>query len=220
MSRGRSSRSFASRDMIRYSCSATWRTLARAVAVAPGGVTRKRIRPRSVVATRWNAGQSCQPSPSPSGSSSITQEPASRWRRCTIPIRSISAAMMSSRFAPTDCCGVAASSSRSEIPGRPVPLSLPSRPNRSIREAGGSRQRMPGWCRKTDSCTNGTTVRTSGMRWPVSCAQRISSSWSLLASRCALRRASLSGESSCPVAVAPPGQVVPAQGARVVLQLH
>ena len=101
MSRGRSSRSFASRDMIRYSCSATWRILARSVVVAPGGVTRNRIRPRSVVATRWNAGQSCQPSPSPSGSSSITHEPASRWRRWTIPIRFISAAMISSRLAPT-----------------------------------------------------------------------------------------------------------------------
>ena len=144
MSRGRSSRSFASRDMIRYSCSATWRILARSVAVAPGGVTRNRIRPRSVVATRWNAGQSCQPSPSPSGSSSITHEPASRWRRWTIPIRSISAAMISSRLTPTDCCGVAGSSSRPEIPGSPESRSAPSRPNRSIRDAGGSRQRRPG----------------------------------------------------------------------------
>ncbi len=74
----------------------------------------------------------------------MTHDPASRWRRWTIPIRCMSAAMMSSRLAPTDWCGVGASSSRPEMPGRPVSYSLPSRLNRSIREAGASRHRMPG----------------------------------------------------------------------------
>ena len=59
-----------------------------------------RIRPRRVAVTLWNAGQSCQPSPSASGSSSITHEPASRWRRWTIPLRVISIAMNSPRFPP------------------------------------------------------------------------------------------------------------------------
>ena len=137
--------------MMRYSCSATCRIFARAVADAPGGDTRNRMRARSVVATRWNAGQSCQPSPSPSGSWSITHEPASRWRRCTTPIRSMSEATMSLWFGPIAWCGVAASRTRSEMPGSPVVSSAPSRANRSRRDDSGSWHRMPGWCRNTDS---------------------------------------------------------------------
>jgi hypothetical protein len=144
MSSGRSSRSFGSLDMIRNSCSASRRFSARSVAGAPGEVTRNLIRAWRVVATRWKAGQSCQPSPSPSGSSSITHEPASRWRRCTTPIRAIRLRIVSSRRDGTDWCGVAASSSRSEIPGKPVLPSSPSSPNKSVRDAIGSRHRSPG----------------------------------------------------------------------------
>ena len=128
--------------------------------------------------------------------------------------------MISSRLAPTDCCGVAGSSSRSEMPGRPVLLSLPSRPNRSIREAGGSRHRMPGWCRKTDSWTNGTTVRASGMRGAG--LLRPADQLVLQLARQPLRLAPGELERGVlgAVTVPPPGQVVAAQGAGVVLQLH
>ena len=103
---GRRSPSWASRDMTRNSWSATGVRGRAPRSSAPGAVTKKRMRCRSVVATRWKAGQSCQPSPSPSGSSSMTQEPTSRWRRWTTPIFASSAAMISSRFGPTTCCGV------------------------------------------------------------------------------------------------------------------
>ena len=146
-------------------------------------------------------GQSCQPSPSPSGSSSMTQEPASRWRRCTTPIRAIRAAMISSRLAPTDWLRG----------GRlQQPLGDPGQTGFAL-AAVQAEQVNPGRQAAVDTAVpdgagtppperTARQSRGSGIVWPVSCAQWTSSSRSLLASRCALRRASLSGESSarCP----------------------
>ena len=105
------------------------------------------------------------------------------------------------------------------MPGRPVPFSLPSRPNRSIREAGGSRHRIPGWCRKTDSCTNGTTVADvgdagAGLLRPADQLVLELAGQPLRLAPGELERGVLGA-----VPVAPPGQVVAAQGAGVVLQL-
>lgn len=73
------------------------------------------MRARSVCSTLWNAVHSCQPSPSATGSPSITHEPASRSRRWTRPIRFIRSTSTRSWMVRPGRDG---SSSRSEIPGK------------------------------------------------------------------------------------------------------
>ena len=69
------------------------------MADARSGTTDTLIRARSAAAIRWNAGQSCQRSPSSIGVPSMIHEPTSRWRRgvYTMPVISKSRAMVSSR---------------------------------------------------------------------------------------------------------------------------
>ena len=208
--------------MIRNSCSATRRTFARSVAGAPGEVTRNRIRARS----SWSrpGGRRASPASRPltEGSSSMTHDPASRWRRCTTPIRAISSAMSHRvAVAPTGR-GVAASSNRlGDARAARSGRSPPSRPNRSVRDGHRQQASQPGMVQEHASpARTAPRSRGLGIWWPVSLRPAVSSSCNLLASRWAFRRASLSGESSarCPSR----SQVwsSPRSVPVVVLQLH
>ncbi len=177
---------------------------------------------RSVVATLWNAGQSCQPSPSASGCSSMIQNRPRAGGAAPIPIRAISSATISSGRWVDRAMGVGGSSNRAEIPGSPSAVSAGprgrigpgARPPTAARSGnrGGAGTPLPG--------RTGLRERTSGMLGCFSLAQWTSSSRSLVARRWALRRASLSGESSAAVAVAQPAVVIAAQGAAVIFQLY
>ena len=85
----------------------------------------------------------------------------------------------------------------------------------------GSSQRKSGWCRNTDSCTYGTDfARTSGIRVPRLLRPVHQLVLQLAGQPLSLAPGELEWRVLSPVAVPAPGQVVAAQHARVVLQLH